>query len=207
MVGERGVFITFEGIDGSGKSTHIRLLSRELRRRGYEVLRTTEPTNSRIGRLIRESIQDASTRMPLRVEALLFAADRLHHVKSLIEPALREGKIVLSDRYIHSSIAYQGAGGLSQGWIRVINRYAPRADLSIYLDIPPEVAMKRMERRRKSVFEVLPLQQKIREIYLKLVREGELLFIDGNRPVRAVQMDVRKVVFNLLKKRGLEAKP
>ena len=204
MVG-RGVFIAFEGIDGSGKSTHIRLLSQELRRRGFNVLRTAEPTRTGIGRLIRRSIQESSNRMPPVVEALLFAADRVNHVKHVIEPALAEGRIVLSDRYLHSSLAYQGSGGVDLDWIRLINRFAPRSDLCIYLDIPPEVGMERMRSRRKTVFEVLSLQQRIRELYLRFVREGELLLIDGNRAVQEVQRDVREAVLNLLREKGLGA--
>lgn len=202
---ERGVFIAFEGIDGSGKSTHIRLLSQELRRRGFNVLCTAEPTRTGIGRLIRRSIQEPSNRMPTLVEALLFAADRVNHVKEVIEPALAAGRIVLSDRYLHSSLAYQGAGGVDLEWIKLINRFAPKTDLCIYLDIPPEVGMKRMRRRRKTVFEVLSLQQRIRELYLKFVREGKLLLIDGNRPVRDVQRDVREAVLNLLREKGVGA--
>lgn len=196
---KRGVFIVFEGIDGSGKSTHIRLLLKELQRRGFDVLSTTEPTRTGIGRLIRESIQAPSSQMSPEVEALLFAADRLNHVKRVIEPALAAGRIVLSDRYLYSSMAYQGERGLDLEWIRLINRFAPRADLSIYLDVPPEVGIKRMRRRRRTVFEVLPLQQRIRELYLRFVEEGELLLIDGNRTFSEVQRDIREAVLNLLK--------
>jgi dTMP kinase len=203
MAKKRGVFIVFEGIDGSGKSTHIRLLFQELQRRRFDVLITAEPTRTDIGRLIRESIQTPSSQMPPEVEALLFAADRLNHVKRLIEPSLAAGRIVLSDRYIHSSLAYQGERGLNLEWIRSINRFAPRADLSIYLDISPEVGIKRMQRRKKTVFEILTLQQRIRELYLRFVEEGELLLIDGNRTVSEVQQDLREAVFNLLKEKEL----
>jgi dTMP kinase len=203
MSKKRGVFIVFEGIDGSGKSTHIRLLFRDLQRRGFDVLGTAEPTRTGIGRFIRESIQDPSSQMAPEVEALLFAADRLNHVKRVIEPALAAGRVILSDRYVHSSLAYQGERGLDLEWIRLINRFAPRADLSIYLDIPPEIGVKRMQRRKKTVFETLSLQQRIRELYLRFVDEGDLLLIDGNRTVEEVQRDIRESVSNLLKEKEL----
>jgi dTMP kinase len=200
---ESGAFIAFEGIDGSGKSTHIHRLFRELRRSGFNVLLTAEPTKNNIGRLIRNSIQEPSNQMSSIVEALLFAADRVNHVKQVIEPALARGRVVLTDRYLHSSLAYQGVGGVKLDWIRLINRFAPEVDLCIYLDIPPEVGMDRMKRRKKTIFEVPLLQQKVRELYLEFVRKGEMLLINGNRPAREVQRDIQKAVFNLLRDKGL----
>jgi len=203
MAKKRGVFIVFEGIDGSGKSTHIRFLRQELQRRGFDALSTAEPTRTGIGRLIRESVKAASSQMSPEVEALLFAADRVNHVKQVIEPALAAGRVVVSDRYVYSSLAYQVERGLDFEWVRLINKFAPKADLCMYLDISPEVGIKRMRRRKKSVFEVLSLQQRIRELYLRLVEEGDLLLIEANRPVSEVQRDVCKAVFNLLKEKGL----
>ena len=149
---KRGVFIVFEGIDGSGKSTHIKALAEELRSQGYGVLQTSEPSRDRIGNFIRRYAERNDSRLTSETEALLFAADRFEHVKTVIEPALRRGRIVISDRYLYSSLAYQGAGGLEVDWIREMNRFAPKPDLGILLDILPEFSLQRVN-RRKTVFE------------------------------------------------------
>jgi dTMP kinase len=194
---KRGVFIVFEGIDGSGKSTHIKALAEELRGRGYSVLQTSEPSRDRIGNFIRRYAERNDNRLTPETEALLFAADRFEHVKTVIEPTLRRGRIVISDRYLHSSLAYQGAGGLEVDWIREMNRFAPKPDLGILLDILPEFSLQRVN-RRKTVFEVSDYLRKVRNIYLKLVEEGELVRIDADKPKKAVQAEVFSLVQELL---------
>jgi len=194
----RGSFIVFEGLDGSGKSTHIRALCRELMLQGWDVLRTSEPSRGRIGKFIRAYVEHRERRLPPEIEVLLYAADRFDHLKRIIEPALERGEIVVSDRYVHSSLAYQGAGGLSIEWIRELNKFAMKPDLIILLDVPPETGLGRMRRRRRTVFEVYPVQQKVRNIYMQLVQKGELMSIDANRPFREVQADVYESVMNLL---------
>ena len=128
-----GFFIVFEGIDGSGKSTHIKLLSEELRGRGLHVLETSEPSRDKIGTFIRGYAERNGDRFTLETETLLFAANRYEHVKQAISPALKRGLIVISDRYFYSSIAYQGATGIDLDWIREMNRFASRPDLGILL--------------------------------------------------------------------------
>ena len=194
---KRGVFIVFEGIDGSGKSTHIKALAEELRGRGYSVLTTSEPSKDRIGNFIRNYAERNEGRLTPETEALLFAADRFEHVMTIIEPALKRGRIVISDRYLYSTIAYQGAGGLDLDWIREMNRFAPRPDLGILLDILPEYSLQRVE-RRKTVFEVSDYLRRVRDIYLRLVEEGELVRIDADKPRRAVQQEVLSLVEALL---------
>jgi len=194
---KRGVFIVFEGIDGSGKSTHIKALAEELRSRGYSVLQTSEPSKDRIGNFIRRYAERNDSRLTPETEALLFAADRFEHVKTVIEPALRKGRIVISDRYLYSSLAYQGAGGLEVDWIREMNRFAPKPDLGILLDILPEFSLQRVN-RRKTVFEDSDYLRKVRNIYLKLVEKGELVRIDADKPRKAVLMEVLSLVQELL---------
>jgi len=203
MVG-RGAFIVFEGIDGSGKSTHIRLLSRELRQQGYDVLRTSEPSRGRIGRFIRGYVEHRERRLPPDVEALLFAADRFEHVKQIIEPALERGRIVVSDRYLHSSLAYQGAEGVSLEWIREMNMFALRPDLCILLDVSPETGLGRMRRPRRTVFEVYTFQQKVRNLYLQFAEYGELVKVAADRSVEEVQGDISSLVHELLRNRGAQ---
>jgi len=203
----RGAFIVFEGIDGSGKSTHIRLLCRELRDRGYDVLQTSEPSEGRIGRFIREYAERRSHRLPPETEALLFAADRFEHLEQVIEPALHKGRIVVSDRYLHSSLSYQGAAGVSLEWIRELNRFALKPDLCILLDVEPETGLSRMGRRRRTVFEVYAYQRKVRDLYLQLAEEGELVKVEADRPVAEVQRDISALVQDLLGDRGAGPRP
>jgi dTMP kinase len=194
---KRGMFIVFEGIDGSGKSTHIKALTDELRGRGYSVLTTSEPSKDRIGNFIRRYAERNDGRLTPETEALLFAADRFEHVMTIIEPALRRRRIVISDRYLYSSLAYQGAGGLDLDWIREMNRFAPKPDLGILLDILPEFSLQRVD-RRKTVFEVSDYLRKVRNIYLKMVEGGELVRVDADKPRKAVQMEVFSLVEALL---------
>ena len=195
---KRGVFICLEGIDASGKSTQARWLVRNLRRRGFNAIYTTEPSKGEVGSFIRRYVLQRKRRVPAVVEALLFAVDRVDHVESKIEPALESGKIVVSDRYVYSSLAYQSAAGLDIGWIKQINRMALPPDLAIYLDVPPEVVVKRM-RRRRSVMETLENLRRVREVYMKLVREGRLVLVDGNRPASEVAQNILAVVLKRLK--------
>ncbi len=198
-MGKRGVFICIEGIDASGKSTQARWLVRNLRRRGYDAIYTTEPSKSEVGSFIRRFVLQRMRRVPAVVEALLFAVDRVDHVESEIEPALESGKIVVSDRYVYSSLAYQGAAGLDIGWIDQINRMALQPDLAIYIDVTPEIVIKRM-RRKRSVMETLENQRRVREVYMKLVREGRLVLIGGNRPPKEVAQNILTLVLNRLKR-------
>jgi len=193
-----GVFICIEGLDASGKTTQAHLLVEELQRRGFEAEYTTEPSRGKIGGFIRTYVLQRGKRVPSVVEALLFAVDRVDHVERRIKPALRQGKIVVSDRYVYSSLAYQGAAGLDLKWIEEINRLAVPPDLAIYIDVPPEVVVKRIK-RKKSVMERLRIQEKVREVYMQFVKEGRLMLINGNRPAEEVAKDILAIVLNFLK--------
>ncbi len=195
---KRGIFICLEGIDASGKSTQARWLVRNLRRKGFDAIYTTEPSKGEVGSFIRQYVLQRKRRVPAVVEALLFAVDRVDHVESKIEPALESGKIVVSDRYVYSSLAYQGAAGLNIGWIKQINSVALPPDLAIYIDAPPEVVLKRM-RRRRSVMETLENQRRVREVYMQLVREERLVLVDGNRPASEVAQNILAMVLKRLK--------
>lgn len=195
----KGKFISIEGVDGCGKTTHAKLLSGWLRSKGYRVLVTDEPTDGAIGRVLKKSLQ-GRLKLPLAAEALLFAADRVQHVVELVKPALRAGKVVITERYLASSLAYQWARGLPLGWIKSINRGAPEPDLTIVIDLPPELALSRMRGgRRLDRFEAdLSLQHRVRSNYLTLAKRLGFRVVDGARGVDEVQADIRKLVAKLL---------
>ncbi len=194
----KGVFICIEGLDASGKTTHAHRLVRNLRRKEFDAVYTTEPSRGEIGRFIRTYILQRKRRVPSVVETLLFAVDRVDHVEKEIKSALEEGKIVVSDRYVYSSLAYQGAAGLDLRWIEEINRLALPPDLAIYIDVSPEVVVKRI-RRKKSVMERLETQRRVREVYMKFVKNGKLVPVDGNRRKDEVAKDILTVVLDFLK--------
>ncbi|UCH69996.1 MAG: dTMP kinase [Candidatus Bathyarchaeota archaeon] len=194
----KGTFICIEGLDASGKTTQARRLVRELRRRGFQTIYTTEPSSGEIGKFIRNYILERKKRVPIAVEALLFAVDRVDHLERKVKPALEKGKIVVSDRYVYSSLAYQGAAGLDLNWIEEINRSVITPDLAIYLDVPPEVVVKRMKRKR-SVMERLQIQQKVQRVYMKFVKDRRLIRIDGNRPKDDVSSAILATVLSFLK--------
>jgi len=195
----KGMLICIEGIDASGKTTQAKLLVKNLNERGYEAVYTSEPTKGFFGQILRQKILYGNERVPAVVEALLFALDRLEHVEKEIKPALEKEKIVVSDRYLYSSIAYQGAAGLDPAWIEEINRRAIKPDLAIYLDVPAEVVIKRLKRKR-SVMETLENQRRVRKVYLRLVKEGMLLLVDGNRPIEEIEREILEIVMKRLRK-------
>lgn len=196
---KKGAFICIEGLDASGKTTHARRLVRDLKQRGFKAMYTTEPSSGEIGKFIRTYILQRKERVPGAVEALLFAVDRVVHLEKRVKPALQKGKIVVSDRYVYSSLAYQGAAGLDLNWIEEINRSAVSPDLAIYIDVSPEILIKRMKWRKKSVMERLQVQRKVQEVYLKLVDDGRLVRVDGNRSVNEVARDILTIVLDFLK--------
>ena len=136
-------------------------------------------------------------RLPTEAEALIFAADRIEHIYNEVKPALDEGKIVICDRYIYSSLAYQGSTGLSLEWIKTINARALQPDFSIFIDVPSELAFKRLQ-RKKSVMETIETQKKVQEVYLKFVEKGELIRIDGDKPADVVAKELFVKVSGLI---------
>ena len=169
----------------------------------YDAVFTAEPSEGRIGKFIKQRCLHADARGSVIVEALLFAADRVEHVQNEVLPALSKGKIVVSDRYVYSSYAYQGAAGLELEWIQRLNDHATRPDLAVFVDVEPETVMKRLK-RKKSVMENLETQKKVCDVYLKFVEDGQLVRLDGNRPKRAVARDLLKMVRTFLEE---SAKP
>ena len=193
---KKGAFICIEGLDGCGKTTQAKLLVKKLQK-SHNAVYTAEPSRGKIGTFIRKSYLYGERRLSSVVEALLFAADRLEHVESEILPALNQGELVISDRYVYSSLAYQGAAGLSLEWIEKINEQALRPDFAIFIDVDPKTVMHRLK-PRKSVMENLETQRKVREIYLKSVEKGDLARINGDKPKNEVAQELYAVVLKFL---------
>jgi dTMP kinase len=190
---KKGFFVCIEGLDGCGKTTQAKLLVGKLKRIGFDAIYTAEPSSGKIGQFIKNYCLHGEKRVSVVVEALLFAADRFEHVVNEITPALNNGKIVISDRYVYSSLAYQGAAGLDLEWIKIINKNAIKPNSAIFIDVKPEIVVQRLK-RKKSVMEKLETQRKVREVYMTFVREGELVKIDGNRSKRKVAEAIFAVV-------------
>lgn len=194
----KGKLICIEGIDGSGKTTQAKRLVKNLRSRGYDAVYTTEPSDGKIGSLIRDFVLSRKNRISVALEALLFAADRVDHVRAVVEPLLKQGKIVVCDRYVCSSLAYQGAAGLDLNWMDCINRFALKPNLTLFLDVSLEVGLSRL-RRKKSVMETARNLKNVRDVYLDLVQQDRMILLDGNEPVEKVAENVLKIVLKELK--------
>jgi dTMP kinase len=161
----RGFLLALEGVDGSGKSTQAKLLAVSLLQQGREVVLTHEPTTGPVGQKLRRYLQGPSRNLVPREELDLFLADRREHVEKLIKPALAAGRIVITDRYYYSTVAYQGALGLDLGEILAANEaFAPRPDLVFLLIIPVSQALARLQRARQ-VSELAPYLERVAAIY------------------------------------------
>lgn len=190
----RGRFIAIEGIDGSGTTSQTRALAAWLGSRGHSVVQTREPSRGAIGTLIRQRLSVAAAPLEPAALALLFAADRLDHIASEVEPALAAGAVVLSDRYFLSSLAYQ-ALECDAAWVGQINARAPRPDLTLLLALPVEVAFARVQRRMaqegavEERFDALELQRRIARHYQQFSADpaiGPVCVVDGDQPPEAV---------------------
>ncbi|MEM1704324.1 MAG: dTMP kinase [Candidatus Hadarchaeales archaeon] len=190
--------MVLEGIDGCGKSTQARMLAEWLRSEGYEVILTDEPTDGPIGRFIRK-ILNGEIRTSISAEVNLFAADRMWHLGNVILPALGDGKIVISERYVCSSIVYQTTRGASLKEILAANKFAPEPDLSILIDTPPEVSMRRMNKKLDEFEKDLKLQKSVRLRYLQLAKNGKLKLVNGTLSADEVQNEIRKLVQPMLR--------
>lgn len=198
MIRKKGVFICIEGLDGSGKTTQVDLLKKKLEKK-FDVFCTSEPSKGLIGNFIRTSYLYGKNRLSPYVEALLFAADRIEHVENEIIPALKKGKVVISDRYVFSSLAYQGSGKIDLDWIQTINKSILLPDLAIFIDVEPEKVLSRIN-SKKSVMETLETQKRVREIYLKFVADKKLILINGDNSKIKVSEDLFFLVHDFLSK-------
>jgi dTMP kinase len=210
------VFITFEGPDGSGKTTQARLLAGWLGERGYEVVLTREPGGTDIGDQVRAVLHDpCNTAMDARAEILLYSASRAQHVAQRILPALAAGQVVISDRYADSTLAYQGYGrGLDLKMLGAITAFATQGltpDLTLYLDLPPEEGLERRQSGggewNRLDAEALDFHQRVRAGYLELAgQEPERwAVIRATGSVEEVQEEIRRVVGRRLERARSDA--
>lgn len=198
---QRGPFIVLEGIDGSGTTTQRAALQARLQQSGWRVHATAEPTEGPIGGLIRDALTGARD-LAEDTLALLFAADRIQHVNTTIAPRLRDGELVLCDRYLLSSLAYQSVQ-LPLPWVLEINAQALRPDLTVLLDVGPEVAADRRRHRGSAPerFDALERQRAVAENYQRLVQRsdiGQVRIVDANGPAAAVREALATTVCNWL---------
>jgi dTMP kinase len=216
-----GTFITFEGIDGSGKSTQLRLLGNFLRANGCDALLTREPGGTTLGLRLRAALLDAMEEVDPLTELLVFAADRAQHVRRLLRPALETGRVVISDRYADATVAYQGAGrGFTPELISQIVQLATeglKPDLTLLFDVSVEESTSRTTRRSnssrsasaKNVRDRLDIENadfhaRVRDAYLQiaLAEPERVKLIDSSGPVEKTQQRVKEIIVPFLKSRG-----
>lgn len=205
---EKGLFVTFEGGDGVGKTTQAALLEEWLTQAGRTVVRTREPGGTEVGVLIRDIVLHHRGEVSARAEALLYAADRAHHVQTLVRPALARGKVVIQDRYLDSSVAYQGAGRvLGRDEVRRLSLWATEGllpDVTVLLDLDPSAARSRLDADDKP-FDRLEAEEehfhaRVREEFLALAaaEPTRFLVLDAALPAADLAAAVRARVETLL---------
>jgi dTMP kinase len=193
----RGWFIVFEGVDGSGKSTQIELLSMKLRDQGVDHILEREPSDGNIGRFIRDYAEAGDRYLQPESEALLFTADRFEHSKR-IEQTLEQGVTVVCDRYYHSTLAYQGAADVDVTWLRDLQKFALKPDLVLLLDVDPGRSLMRVSGRTLTVFEKRDYLSRVRALYLGFAKDGEMRLVDTGHPVDDVEAKVQVLVESLM---------
>jgi dTMP kinase len=203
-----GVFITLEGGDGSGKTTQIELLKSWLEERGHTVVVTREPGGTDLGNELRDIILHRKGFIAPRAEALLYAADRAHHIHTLVAPALERGDVVVQDRYLDSSVAYQGAGRvLDPTEVRDVSLWATEnlmPHLTILLDVPADVAKQRQDSDERAYdrleAEAEDFHQRVRESYQRLAdaEPERFVILDGTDSIEAIHHQITQKVATLL---------
>jgi dTMP kinase len=202
---ELGVFVCFEGGEGSGKSTQSQRLARWLGEQGYVALLTHEPGDTEVGRQLRRIVLSPETgEISDRTEALLYAADKAEHVDTVVQPALDRGEVVITDRYVDSMLAYQGAGrALDLDEVEDVARWAThdlRPHLTVVLDLAPAQGLGRFEERDRIEGESLEFHERVREGYLRMAKADpdHYLVLDAGADVDEIEVQIRAAVEPLL---------
>lgn len=193
-------FIVLDGVDGSGTTTHSKLLASFLEYQGFKVHLTREPSKSEIGILLRKFLKNKE--IPPTTDALLFAADRDLHYHNEIKKKLDEEYIVISDRYIESSVIYQSlqADSITIEWIKNLNKFVGLPDLTIILDIDPKIALARKTDEDLEKFEDTTFLDKVRDLYISRAKQEGYYVINSNEIIEFVQEKIQKLVLENLKK-------
>jgi dTMP kinase len=195
--------VVLEGIDGAGTTTQTARLGEALVARGHRVHLTREPSTGPVGKLLRAMLGGSEPASDATTMALLFAADRADHMFREVGPALARGEIVVSDRWYHSSLAYQGDGE-ERAWIRTLNGRARRPDLTLFLEVDPEVAARRRaaDRRPEELYDAIETQVRIargyREVVAELSRSERIVTLDGEQPLAQVSAEILRHVLAVL---------
>ncbi len=202
---ERGPFVCFEGGEGAGKSTQSKLLRSWLVERGYATLLTFEPGDTAVGRELRRIVLDPATgELSSRTEALIYAADKAEHVDRVVLPALARGEVVITDRYVDSALAYQGAGRtLALAEVEHVNRWATgdlRPDLTVVLDLEPAAGFERFTGRDRIEGQSLEFHQRVRRGFLALAAADpdHYVVLDARAPIEEISAAVQVRVAPLL---------
>ena len=200
-----GVFVCFEGGEGAGKSTQTRALESWLQSEGYAVRLTFEPGDTEVGRRVRQIVLDPATGdLADRTETLLYAADKAEHVETVVLPALERGEVVITDRYVDSSLAYQGAGrALDLAEVEQVQRWATRdlrPHLTVVLDLAPEQGLGRFAERDRIEGESVEFHERVRKAFVEMASADpdHYLVMDARRPVDDLATEVRHRVQPLL---------
>lgn len=202
---QKPFFCVIEGIDGSGKGTQLGLLENHLKKNKFDVIATREPTQTLTGYFLKIVLKMGSIHP--RTDAFLFAADRSEHVEKLIVPALKKNQIVICERYLYSSIAYQAADVEHEELVRKINGFAIKPDLVILIDVDPEVTMKRKENvlhYEGEKFENVEFLNKVRKKYHQLAEEYHMIVVNGNKEVDDVHNDIVRIFNNHYEKKSVQ---
>jgi dTMP kinase len=202
---ERGLFVCFEGGEGAGKSTQSRLLRDWLVERGRTVLLTFEPGDTDVGKELRRIVLDPATgELSDRTEALLYAADKAEHVDHVVLPALARGEVVVTDRYVDSTLAYQGAGRtLDVAEVEAVARWATgdlRPHLTVVLDLAPEAGLGRFAERDRIEGQSLEFHQRVRQGFLDLAAADpdHYVVLDARAPIEEIAAAIRERIAPLL---------
>ncbi|MFX1312298.1 MAG: dTMP kinase [Promethearchaeota archaeon] len=195
---QKSLFIALEGIDGSGTSTHSHLLKGFLESKGLKVYLTMEPSNSDIGKLVRKYLKNKE--VPPTTDALLFAADRDLHFNNEIKKKLEDGYIVISDRYLESSIVYQSVQSdkMSVDWIKEINKFIQIPDITIILDIEPKIALARKDNKDLEKFEDTNFLDNVRDLYLIRAKQEGYYIISSDDIIEFVQDKIQRIILDYL---------
>ena len=205
---QKGLFITFEGADGSGKTTQLNLIKSFLEEKGYEVVVTREPGALELGRKIREILLHYEGKVADKCEMFLFLADRAQHVETFIKPAINEGKIVLCDRHTDSTVAYQGYGrGQDINLLKNLNKIAVNGlepDLTLLYDVSTETAQNRVGNEKDRMESAgIEFHKKVRNGYLELQKENpaRIKLINANNSIENVFEDSKNIIIKLIQEK------